>query len=291
MNAIPYDRPEEEWDSYEDEQDAALPGRPRRKVLTWWSAGLFAVILGAVGFYAGVRVEKNQLSNSTSTSAFSAAGAGRVRAPPPGTGAAGRDGRGRGRSRRGRRWRRFRGSVRRRRGRGSATFGTVEQHQRELPVRHRHFRQHRQGHAVERDQGHQERHGGQEGRATGRPRGRLGGQGLERHGQRDHGQRHGRQSRGRGKRRLGQLERREQRIVRRQLTVRRRLSSIEITKGTRRLKLIGKAPRGALLMFAVLALGCLIAACGSASSSSNTAGASSTGTTTTSASAAPGGGR
>lgn len=43
-------------------------------------------------------------------------------------------------------------------------------------------------------------------------------------------------------------------------------------------------------MFAALALGCLVAACGSASSSSNTAGASSTGTTTTSASAAPGGG-
>ena len=65
MNAIPYDGPEEEWDSYEDEPDVALPGRPRRKVLTWWSAGLFALILGAVGFYVGVRIEKNQLANST----------------------------------------------------------------------------------------------------------------------------------------------------------------------------------------------------------------------------------
>ena len=61
MNAIPYDGPEEEWDSYEDEQEVALPGRPRRKVLTWWSAGLFAVLLGLVGFYVGVRVEKHQL--------------------------------------------------------------------------------------------------------------------------------------------------------------------------------------------------------------------------------------
>ena len=49
MNAISYDRPEEEWDAVEDER---LPGRPRRKVLTWWSAGLFALVLGAVGFYA-----------------------------------------------------------------------------------------------------------------------------------------------------------------------------------------------------------------------------------------------
>lgn len=67
MNAIPYDGPDEEWDSYEE----ALPGRPRRKLLTWWSAGLFALILGAVGFYLGVRVEKNQLASSASSGAFS----------------------------------------------------------------------------------------------------------------------------------------------------------------------------------------------------------------------------
>ncbi|MFZ0379745.1 MAG: hypothetical protein WAL38_18095, partial [Solirubrobacteraceae bacterium] len=76
MNAIPYDGPEEEWDSYEDEQEVALPGRPRHKVLTWWSAGLFAVLLGLVGFYVGVRVEKHQLASSSSTSGFAAALAG-----------------------------------------------------------------------------------------------------------------------------------------------------------------------------------------------------------------------
>ncbi|MGO9909215.1 MAG: hypothetical protein ACLP4R_12800 [Solirubrobacteraceae bacterium] len=85
MNAIPYDGPEEEWDSYEDEQEVALPGRPRRKVLTWWSAGLFAVLLGLVGFYVGVRVEKHQLANSSSTSGFAAALAG----ADTGTGATG----------------------------------------------------------------------------------------------------------------------------------------------------------------------------------------------------------
>ena len=89
MNAIPYDRPEEEWDSYEEgtqeEQDEfALPGRPRRQWFNKKSAALFAVVLAAVGFYAGVRVEKNQLSNSSSTAgAFTGAGtAARQRALP-----------------------------------------------------------------------------------------------------------------------------------------------------------------------------------------------------------------
>jgi hypothetical protein len=55
------------------------------------------------------------------------------------------------------------------------------------------------------------------------------------------------------------------------------------------LKLIGKAPRGALYTFVALALGCLIAACGSASStttSSASAGASNSGTTTSASSGA-----
>jgi hypothetical protein len=56
------------------------------------------------------------------------------------------------------------------------------------------------------------------------------------------------------------------------------------------LLLIGKAPRGALLTVAALALGCLIAACGSASNSSGSAGASSTTGTTASAAAGGAGG-
>ena len=129
MNAIPYDTPEEEWDSYEDGQDLALPGRPRRKILTWWSAGLFAVLIGLVGLYVGVRVEKNQLANSSATSAFTAgtgaAGTG------TGTGAARRAGAtGSGAERvrsRGRRWRFLPEPVRRRAAGagGSASVGTV----------------------------------------------------------------------------------------------------------------------------------------------------------------------
>jgi hypothetical protein len=77
MNAIPYDRPEEDWDTYPGEAaDEQLPGRPRRQWLNRRSAALFALALGAIGFYAGVRVEKSQLSSSTTTSA--AAGTGRA---------------------------------------------------------------------------------------------------------------------------------------------------------------------------------------------------------------------
>ncbi len=89
MNAIPYDRPEEEWDSYEDEQELALPGRPRRQWLTWWSAGLFALILCAAGFYAGVRIEKNQLANSSSAGAGAASRAGTGRSGAGGLGGGG----------------------------------------------------------------------------------------------------------------------------------------------------------------------------------------------------------
>jgi hypothetical protein len=86
MNAIPYDKPEEEWDSYQDgtegnEQDFALPGRPRRQWFNRKSAALFAVLLGAIGFYAGVRVEKSQVSNSSSTTGALGVGGGAAALP------------------------------------------------------------------------------------------------------------------------------------------------------------------------------------------------------------------
>ena len=65
------------------------------------------------------------------------------------------------------------------------------------------------------------------------------------------------------------------------------MSSIDFKERKRRLKLIGNAPRRALFTVAVIALGCLITACGSASSASSSGSAS---TTTTTASAAAGGG-
>jgi hypothetical protein len=91
MNAIPYDRPEEEWDSFEDEPEAALPGRPRRQLLTWGTAALLALLLGVIGFYVGVRVEKSQVSSSSSVGSFAGAAATGSGAAAR-TGAAGRTG-------------------------------------------------------------------------------------------------------------------------------------------------------------------------------------------------------
>ena len=68
MSAIPYDAPEEQWVDYPEEDTAPLPTRPRRN---WWGRGtaiLLALLVGVIGFYAGVRVEKGQVSNSTSSS-------------------------------------------------------------------------------------------------------------------------------------------------------------------------------------------------------------------------------
>ncbi|HEX4279300.1 MAG TPA: hypothetical protein VHZ27_00960 [Solirubrobacteraceae bacterium] len=82
MNAIPYDRPEEEWDSYhEGTEEFALPGRRRRQWFTKTSAAVFALLLGVIGFYVGVRVEKSQVSSSSSSAgAFGSGAAARLAA-------------------------------------------------------------------------------------------------------------------------------------------------------------------------------------------------------------------
>jgi hypothetical protein len=93
MNAIPYERSEEEWDSYDDEHgEDQLPRRQRRKLFTRGSAVLLGAVLCAAGFYAGVRVEKNQLSNSSTTGrglAASATGGSSATGAGARTGAAG----------------------------------------------------------------------------------------------------------------------------------------------------------------------------------------------------------
>ena len=61
MNAIPYDGPEEEWDSYEDEQEVALPGRPRRQ-------GLDLVERGAVRGASSARSASTSACASRRTS-------------------------------------------------------------------------------------------------------------------------------------------------------------------------------------------------------------------------------
>ncbi len=86
MSAVPYEGHEEEWDRYEDEQELELPGRPRRRFLTRASAALLALVVGAIGFYVGVRVEKGQLSSSASSASLPAAA--RAAAAGAGAGAA-----------------------------------------------------------------------------------------------------------------------------------------------------------------------------------------------------------
>jgi hypothetical protein len=56
---------EDGWDGYDDEpHEAPLPVRPRRKFLNGTTALLIALITAAGGFYAGIRVEKNQTTSS-----------------------------------------------------------------------------------------------------------------------------------------------------------------------------------------------------------------------------------
>lgn len=69
MNAITYDSHEERWDGSEEPDEEELPGRPRRQFFNRKTAALAALITCALGFYAGVRIEKGQLSGSTTASA------------------------------------------------------------------------------------------------------------------------------------------------------------------------------------------------------------------------------
>jgi hypothetical protein len=75
MNTVTYDQRGEGWEPYDEQQDAErLPRRPRRQLFNKRSAALAAVIACAAGFYAGVRIEKGQLSTSSAGGGFSFAG-------------------------------------------------------------------------------------------------------------------------------------------------------------------------------------------------------------------------
>jgi hypothetical protein len=61
---------------YQDDgfADTSLPVRPKRPFLTKWSALLMALVLGAIGFFVGVRVEKDKIpATSSAGSAFASA--------------------------------------------------------------------------------------------------------------------------------------------------------------------------------------------------------------------------
>ncbi len=74
MNAIPYRSSQEEWEDQADEP-VALPGRPRRRFWGPATAVLLSLLVGAICFYVGIRVEKGQVTSSTSSSTGTGAGA------------------------------------------------------------------------------------------------------------------------------------------------------------------------------------------------------------------------
>ena len=77
----------EPYDDYDDGFDDVLPVRPRASYLTPLTALLMALILGGVGFYVGVRVEKSKTSSGGAGTGFARAFTG---ATPGGTSSSGK---------------------------------------------------------------------------------------------------------------------------------------------------------------------------------------------------------
>ena len=77
MNATTYEMRTEGWEPYDGQADQGqLPRRPRRQFFNKRTAALAAVLTCAAGFYAGVRVEKGQLSSSGTSLTFPTAATG-----------------------------------------------------------------------------------------------------------------------------------------------------------------------------------------------------------------------
>jgi hypothetical protein len=72
METVPYRATEQDWDEQE-EQPLAAPPRARRRVGSPLLAVVLALLVGAIGFYVGIRVEKGQLSSSSTTGTTGAA--------------------------------------------------------------------------------------------------------------------------------------------------------------------------------------------------------------------------
>lgn len=74
MNASsPQQLAAEPIDEFDDGFDEKLPARTRARYLTPLTALLMALILGGVGFYTGIRVEKTDVSSGTGSSALAGA--------------------------------------------------------------------------------------------------------------------------------------------------------------------------------------------------------------------------
>lgn len=68
MSTLTIDRrPEPDRVEDADDGEGRMPRRPRRRLLTRWSAVLLAAMTCAIGFYVGVRVEKGHIASSPTT--------------------------------------------------------------------------------------------------------------------------------------------------------------------------------------------------------------------------------
>jgi Domain of unknown function (DUF5666) len=90
MSAIPYEQQEEQWHPDEGEDTLLQPGRPRRKFFGRGTAILLAAIVGILGFIAGVKVEKSNVTVSSSGATLSLPSAARGGAAAGGAGGGGR---------------------------------------------------------------------------------------------------------------------------------------------------------------------------------------------------------
>ena len=84
MSTLTVDR-RGDTDGIEDDSDGRMPRRPRRRLLTPWSAVLLSAMMCAIGFYVGVRVEKGHIASSPTTISAGGAFAGRGGAAAGGT--------------------------------------------------------------------------------------------------------------------------------------------------------------------------------------------------------------
>jgi len=93
MDTLIQDGRPDSADELPGDDDGRLPPRPRRRLLTLPSVALLALATCAIGFYAGVRVEKSDAGSSASSAAtrFGAAAAG-AGTSASGSAAAGRSG-------------------------------------------------------------------------------------------------------------------------------------------------------------------------------------------------------
>ena len=81
MSTLAFDRRANPEQVGGEDDDGRMPRRPRRRLLTPWSALLVAAMMCAIGFYVGVRVEKGHIASTPSTTGaggFAAALSGRT---------------------------------------------------------------------------------------------------------------------------------------------------------------------------------------------------------------------